>query len=183
MLRELDRQYDIIHIAGREYRIRFDLNAMLCLETVYRPIEELFDPRQWSERDIIELTRAALCALDENYPAVKRRDFFGIRPDERELRELIRIEDLNTLRLELARAVAHAYPEQSERTAGSEAQEGKRYYSGIGHTKAIFCDEMGNSDELFWSSTYRELDSRIGFWLEAKGLKERPVVVRKYDDD
>ena len=37
MLKNIDKHYSIIHIAGREYRIRYSLNALLCLEILYKP--------------------------------------------------------------------------------------------------------------------------------------------------
>ena len=180
MLREIDRQYNIIHIAGEEYRVRFCLNALLCLEELYRPVEEMSDPREWTREDILQLVRAAMCSLPANYPAVNRRDFPAVMPDIAELEKSVLDRDLISLASELAGALKQAFPETE---AAAKIQNERKFYSHIGHTKAIFCDEMGNSDADWWQSTYREIENRINWYMEAKGLKDRPVIVRQFDDD
>lgn len=183
MLREIDRQLHIIHIAGEEYRVRFCLNALLCLEELYRPVEDMSDPREWTREDILQFARAAMCSLPANYPAVNRRDFLAVMPDIAELEKSVLDRDLISLAAELAKALAQAFPSSGAAPEAANPPAGKRYYSCIGHTKAIFCDEMGNSDAEWWRSTYREIDDRINYYMEAKGLKERPVIVREFDDD
>lgn len=179
MLREIDRQYSIIHIAGREYRVRYSLNALLCLEMMYKPVEEFPEPKEWTDEDIYQLVRAALCSLPMNFRSVDRRCFEKVRPGMSKLRELIRPEDHPRLSYEIATALMQAFPDEK----GTVTEEGKKYYSGIGHTKAIYCDVMGHSEKDFWRSTHREIIGSINYYMEAKGLKDRPVVVKQFDDD
>ena len=181
MLREIDRQYSIIHIADREYRVRYSLDALLCLETLYKPIEEItaVKPENWSAEDILQLARAAMCSLPENQIYVRNREFEKVRPSVLELAVKVNLNDLSLMTAEIVQALAIAFPEPEKAVKNSETQ----YFSGIGHTRAVYCDIMGRSDIDFWTSTHKEIAERINYYLEAKGLKERPVVVRRYDDD
>lgn len=65
MLKDLIKGYSTIHIAGREYRARYSLNALLCLEMTYKPLDEILAtpyPR-WTLDDVIQLAHAAMCCL------------------------------------------------------------------------------------------------------------------------
>ena len=41
MLSNLVRKCSVIHIAGKEFKIRYTLNALLYLEMQYKPIGEI----------------------------------------------------------------------------------------------------------------------------------------------
>ena len=55
MLKNLTKQYSVIHIAGKEYRVRYSLNALLCLEMTYKPLNEILaiPYREWGMEDVI----------------------------------------------------------------------------------------------------------------------------------
>ena len=101
MLKDLIKKHSIIHIAGREYRVRYSLNALLCLEMLYKPLDDILKTPfpQWSVEDVVQLAHAAMCCLPKNFKSVNRRDFENIRPTVAELGELISIEDLPVLRV------------------------------------------------------------------------------------
>ena len=76
MLKDIDRKYSVIHIAGREYPVRYSLNALLCLEMMYKPLSDILkeDFKSWSTDTILQLCRAALCSCSWNKRTVGRRD-------------------------------------------------------------------------------------------------------------
>ena len=180
MLKNIDRQYSKIHIAGREYRVRYSLNALLCLEVMYKPLDEILktDFREWDIETVLQLARAALCSLEENRRAVENRDFGSVEPSLSELGELVRVEDLPLLRLELVTAVILSMPEP---TADSGEKSTKAMHEG--HQRAMFVDVMGRSEREFWNSTNREIADRIDCYLEVKGDKEAAEAVQEFDDD
>ena len=91
MLSHLVRKSSVIHIAGKEFRIRFTLNALLYLEMQYKPIGEILkiEADKWSITDCIELIRAGLCSLPENWRAVNDREWDRVLPTAVELGEVI----------------------------------------------------------------------------------------------
>lgn len=180
MLKDLVRQYSIIHIAGREYRVRFSLNALLCLEMTYRPIGEILGREYllWSMEDVIQLTHAAMCSLPKNFKAVNRRDFENVQPTVARLGELIGLNDLPLLKAELIAAIIEAFPEANKEydpeTVNRAINEG--------HQRALYVDVMGRPEGEYWSSTNKEISRRIDYYLEAKGEKEAPVIVKRYGE-
>ncbi len=180
-LLSIDHQYSPIHIAGREYRIRYSLNALLCLEATYKPLTEILKTPfvQWTAEDVLQLTRAALCSCDENRDAVSRRDFAAVSPALSELGELIQPQDLLLLRVELMSAILDSMPS----AAPAEADETPAKAFHEGHQRALFCDVMGHSESEYWNSTNREITQRIDCYLEVKGEKETADLVQAFDDD
>ena len=87
MLKDIIRHYSVIHISGREYHIRYSLNALLCLEMTYKPLSELLKVpyMDWSIEDVLQLAHAAMCSLPENRKAVTFRDFDYVEPTLAEL--------------------------------------------------------------------------------------------------
>lgn len=47
---------------------------------------------------------------------------------------------------------------------------------------ALFCDIMGKPDELFWSSTVKEIIQRWDKYAEINGYKKPAEKVRRYED-
>ena len=182
MLRDLVRQYSVIHIAGREYRVRYSLNAMLCLEMTYKPLSEILKQPyfQWSVDDVIQLVHAAMCCLPKNYKAVNRRDFEHVKPTVAQLGELIRPEDLPLLRLEIIAAVIDSMPEAS----GNRDRDPNSVDRAIdeGHQWAMYVDVMHRPENEYWSSTNKEITRRIDYYLEASGQKEAPVIAKRYGE-
>lgn len=180
MLKDLIRQYSIIHIAGREYQIRYSLNALLCLEMTYKPIAEILQSSfiAWSMEDVIQLTHAAMCSLPKNFKAVNRRDFESVRPTVAELGELIAPADLPLLKVELLTAVIEAFPEANKECAPETVNRA----INEGHQRALYVDIMGRPEGEYWSSTNKEISRRIDYYLEAKGEKEAPVIVKRYGE-
>lgn len=181
MLKDLIRQYSIIHIAGREYRVRYSLNALLCLELTYKPLGEILKQpySQWTVEDVIQLTHAAMCCLPKNFKAVNRRDFENVRPTAAELGELIRPEDLPLLKLELINAIVDAMPAPGNQEYDPNAVDHALHE---GHQRAMYVDVMHRPEGEFWASTNKEITQRIDCYLEASGQKEAPVKVRRYGE-
>ena len=115
-LKAIDRHKSMIHIAGREYFVRYSLNALLCLEVMYKPLSEILQTpfAQWTTEDVLQLTRAAMCSLPENRKAVDNREFEAVEPSLSELGELIQPQDLPLLRVELMTAIIDAMPSPNQ---------------------------------------------------------------------
>ena len=66
-LSELEPVMSVIHIRGKEYRTKFSLNCLLCLERMYKALPELLevDYDKWSVEDVLQLTRAALLLQED----------------------------------------------------------------------------------------------------------------------
>ena len=178
MLSELLHSGSVIHIGGREYRVRYSLNALLCLEQSYMPIEKILetDYRLWDIETCLQLCRAAMCDLEENHEAVRDRRWDMVTPDLAELGRAVRVQDLGRLRTELADAVINSLPEAEDGAKASSDQTADE-----GHMRALFCDIMGVPEEEFWNSSYRDITKRTNKYLEAKGLKEMPLVIKMTD--
>lgn len=181
MLKDLIKKHSIIHIAGREYRVRYSLNALLCLEMLYKPLDDILKTPfpQWSVEDVVQLAHAAMCCLPKNFKAVNRRDFENIRPTVAELGELISIEDLPVLRVELIAAIIDSMPQNVNQEADPNAVE---YAMNEGHQRAMYVDVMHRPEGEYWSSTNKEITERIDYYLEASGQKEAPIKVRRYGE-
>lgn len=181
MLKHLEKQYSIIHIAGREYKVRYSLNCLLCLEMTYKPLSEILkvEYENWNIEDVLQLARAAMCDLPENYKAVNRRDFEQVRPTLSELGEIVEMRDLPLLRLEIINAIINSMP-QTDRT---ETVQDNAEAINEGHLRAMYCDVIGLPERQFWRSNYREISNKIDCYLEVKGLKETPTsIINQFDD-
>lgn len=181
MLKYLEKQYSIIHIAGREYKVRYSLNCLLCLEVMYKPLSEILKVpyTDWTAEDVLQLTRAAMCDLPRNYKAVNRRDFENVRPTLSELGKSVEMQDLPLLRLEIINAIINSMPQ----TDGSETAEDDPQAANEGHLRAMYCDVIGLPERRFWRSNHREINDRINCYLEVKGLKETPTsIINQFDD-
>ena len=180
MLRDIIPNYSIIHIAGREYHIRYSLNALLCLEMIYKPLPELLKVpfADWSIEDVLQLAHAAMCSLPENRKAVTFRDFDYVEPTLAELGELVSMEDLPLLRLELADAILSSLPAPSD--AGEENAPTRAMHEG--HQRAMYVDVIGRPEAEYWESTNKEIAQRIDCYFEVKGEKEPPVLVSRYGE-
>ena len=179
MLKNIDRQYSIIHIEGREYRVRYSLNALLCLEMTYKPLDEILkdDFRKWDIETVLQLLRAGMCSLRENRKAVDTRCFDAVEPGLAELGEMIRIEDLPLLRVEITAALLASMPLPQD---GGEKST-KAMHEG--HQRAMYVDIMGRPEREFWESTNKEIFERIDCYLEVKGDKEAAEAIQEFDDD
>lgn len=179
MYKDLIQESGVLHIQGREYRIRYSLNALLYLELRHRPLSEILqtDLRQWTIEDILMLTHAAMCSLPENGPAVRARDFDSVVPSLEELGELIRPADLPLLKLELMAAILKALPDPQP----DSHETGAAFHEG--HQRALYVDVMHRPEEEFWSSTLREITRREDAFMEVKGYKEPPMQVKRYADE
>lgn len=180
MLKNLEKQYSIIHIAGREYKVRYSLNCLLYLETEYKPLNQILktDYQEWSIDDVLQLTRAAMCDLHENYRAVNRRDFDNIRPSLSTLGRKIQMNDLPRLRYEIVSAIVNSMPKLND---NFENENGNA--TNEGHLRSMYVDIIGRPEKEFWRSNNREISERIDYYLETKGLKDTPVIVRNMFDD
>lgn len=182
MLKDLISKYSVIHIAGQDFRTKFSLNCLLCLEVEYVPIADLLkkDLDDWSIQDITQLAHAAMCDLPENREAVNDRNFRAVQPDLYTLGNLITMKDIPRLKKELLEAVYQAFSASSGQSDNSKDPHLR--YTDEGHLKALYCNIMGNPEELFWSKNRKEIERDIDRYLEVKGQKERPIVVKQFDD-
>lgn len=183
MLKDLIKKYSIIHIAGREYKVRYSLNCLLCLEMTYKPLSEILKIKyaDWETEDVLQLVRAAMCDMHQNYKAVNRRDFDHVKPSLAELGQMIDIADLPLLKLEIVNALIDSMPVREPHANNDEEPTSA---AKEGHLRAMYCDILGRSDDEFWRSNQREIGERINFYLETKGLKDTPILVKNdFDDD
>ena len=175
MLKDLIKNYSVIHIGGREYRVRYSLNALLCLEMIYKPLSEILktDWKVWSIDDVIHLCHAGMCDRKCNKRAVNARRFELIKPDLSELGSLIQVSDLPLLRLELVTAVLDSLPQT--RGNGKKPEENPLAERQL---RAFYCDIMHRPENELFDSTYREINDRTEDYLVAKGLKKPPAVIQ-----
>ncbi len=180
-LTNIDRLYSVLHIAGREYRVRYSLNALLCLEKMYKPLSEILkeDSKFWGIETILQLTRAALCSCPWNRKAVDRRDFEHVFPTLSELGEIVTAADLPLMRIELIAAIVDAMPNANE-NAETPSENASAFHEG--HQRAMFVDVMGRSEREYWDSTNREITQKIDCYLEVTGEKPAPVRVQRYGE-
>lgn len=178
MLKDLIKNYSVIHIGGREYRVRYSLNALLCLEMIYKPLSEILknDWKVWSIDDVIHLCHAGMCDRRCNKRAVNARRFELIKPELSELGSLIQVSDLPLLRLELVTAVLESLPQTHG--DGKKTEENPLAERQM---RAFYCDIMHRPEKEFFESTYREIDGRTEDYLVAKGLKKPPAVIQLDD--
>lgn len=176
---DLEKRYSIIHIGGREYRARYSLNSLLCLENCYKSLERIIETpaTSWGIEDILQLTRAALCDLPQNKSAVVARDWKNIQPSIAELGEQIDIKDLRVLRLELIDAITNSLPKPVQGNENSGSTE-----IDYIQLRGIYCDIMRRSEKEFWTSTLEEIKQRTDTYLELKGLKKPAEQLQMYDD-
>lgn len=181
MLSKLVKKASIVHIAGKEFKIRMSLNALLYLETEYKSIKDILsiDFDKWNLKTCLHLLRAGFCDLPENRKAVSEGDFSAVLPSLADLGAAIDISDLITLRIELMHAVSDAF--STAKSAVNINSDEHRYYTGYGHLRAFYVDILGRPEEEFWTSTRKEIDERIDYYLEVKGEKEKAVIVQRYD--
>lgn len=178
MLKDLIKTYSTIHIAGREYHVRYSLNALLCLEMTYKPLSDILQTewQEWSIEDVLQLCHASMCDMPWNRKAVNARNFHAVKPTLAELGELIGMKELPSLRLEIISAIINSMPESSPDEKPSEKSANE------GHQRAVYVDIMGRPEGEYWSSTNREITDRINYYLEAKGLKDTPTQVQTFDE-
>ena len=178
MLRDLVKQYNILHIGNREYRVRFSLNALLCLELTYKPLSEILktDWQNWSIEDILQLCHAGMCDRSCNKKAVNARNFQTVKPTLAELGALIDVSQLERLKFELITAISDSMPKSQSNDKQEENPLAEL------QLRAFYCDIMGRSENELFSSTYKEINDRTENYLIAKGLKKPPAIVQMLDD-
>ena len=177
MLKNLTKQYTTIHLGGREYRVRYSLNCLLCLEIMYKPLNDILltNFNQWGIEDVLQLVHAAMCDMPWNKKAVNKRDFENVKPTLHELGELIDARDLPLLKTEIIEAIIQSMP----KSRGVDKDSAPMREEII---RAMYVDVMGRPEYEFWGSTYKEITDRSESYLEAKGLKEPPQYVKMLDD-
>lgn len=177
MLKDLTKQYSILHIGDREYRVRFSLNALLCLELTYKPLAEILktDWKQWSIDDVLHLCNACMCDRSCNKKAVNSRNFHLVKPTLAELGSLIDVSSLPMLKLELITAIADSMPQTPVNSKQPENPLAEL------QLRAFYCDIMGRSEKELFESTYKEINDRTENYLIAKGLKKPPQVIQLDD--
>ena len=177
MLKDLIKNYSILHIGNREYRVRFSLNCLLCLEVTYKPLAEILktDWQNWSIDDVLHLCNACMCDLRCNRKAVNERDFGNIKPSLAELGAVIDISELPKLKFELITAISDSMPKVQTTQKQPENPLAEL------QLRAFYCDIMGRSEKELFDSTYKEINERTENYLVAKGLKKPPQIVQLDD--
>lgn len=182
MLKDLLPKTVTVQTTQREYEVRYSLNALLCLEMTYKPVEELLKKADtggvyWSDDETLRVLQAGLCHKPENDRAVSDRRFDLLSPSLAQLGEAVLPDDIPLLRIKLATAVLSAYPDIRGEPSGAADNPHKER-----DLRTMYVDIMHRPEEEMWQSTYDEIVERSESWLEAKGLKERPVVIQEFDD-
>ena len=177
MLKDLIKNYSILHIGDREYRVRFSLNALLCLEVTYKPLAEILktDWQNWSIDDVLHLCNACMCDRSCNKKAVNSRNFQAVKPTLAELGQLIDISQLSRLKFELVTAISESMPKVQATQKQPENPLAEL------QLRAFYCDIMGRSEKELFESTYKEINERTENYLVAKGLKKPPQVIQLDD--
>ena len=177
MLKDLIKNYSVLHIGDREYRVRFSLNALLCLEMTYKPLAEILkiDWKQWSINDVLNLCHAAMCDRSCNKKAVNSRNFQRVKPTLAEIGELIDISQLSQLKLELITAISDSMPQ-----APVNSKQPENPLAEL-QLRAFYCDIMGRPERELFDSTYKEINERTENYLVAKGLKKPPQIIQLDD--
>lgn len=178
--KDIDRQFSIIHIAGREYRVRFSLNALRCLED-YKPLGTILETKynEWSIDDVLHLVHAGMCSRRANAKAVNRRDFDHVRPTVQELGEIVDVQDLPLLRMEIMEAILKSLPDPTPEADKSKPVKAMHE----GHERAVYVDVMRRPEREYWNSTKREIAERMDCYFEVNGMKESADLVQEFDDD
>lgn len=178
MLNDLEKHYSVIHIAGREYRGRYSLNALLCLEQCYKPINKILEISvdSWDIECVLQLIRAFLCDNEENRKAVIRRDWNNVKPSLFELGQMIDIKDFRLLKLEIIDAITNSFPAP---VIGARKSTEEFDYQAI---RSIYCDIMNRSEKDFWTSNLKEILQRTEKYFEVKGLKEPVEKIQMFED-
>lgn len=177
MLKDLIKNYNILHIGDREYRIRFSLNCLLCLEVTYKPLSEIIqtDWQNWSIEDVLQLCHASMCDRSCNKKAVNARNFQAVKPTLAELGQLIDISQLSRLKFELITAISDSMPKVQTTQKQPENPLAEL------QLRAFYCDIMGRSEKELFESTYKEINDRTENYLVAKGLKKPPQIIQLDD--
>jgi len=177
MLRDLVKQYNILHLGNREYHIRFSLNVLLCLEMTYKPLSEILktDWQNWSIEDILQLCHAGMCDRSCNKKAVNARNFQAVKPTLAELGALIDVSQLERLKFELITAISDSMPNVQTTQKQPENPLAEL------QLRAFYCDIMGRSEKELFNSTYKEISDRTDNYLIAKGLKKPPQIIQLDD--
>lgn len=181
MLRELLNENGKLTLDKEEFCVRFNLNAMLYLEVHGLPLDFIMSipPEKWDIDTVQHLVRACMCSHPKNKNAVNRRRFDEIVPDLYSLGQIITVRDLPKLREELVKLITDAFPPPESIPKDKKTAEA----TDEGHMRAIYCDIMHRPDEEFWDNTIKTNLFRINHYLEAKGLKEKPVEIQYIDKD
>ena len=177
MLKDLIKQYSILHIGNREYRVRFSLNALLCLEVTYKPLSEIIqtDWQSWNIEDVLRLCHAAMCDMPWNRKAVNARDFERVKPTLAEIGQCIDISQLSRLKLELVTAISDSMPKVQ-----STQKQPENPLAEL-QLRAFYCDIMKRPEKELFESTYKEINDRTENYLVAKGLKKPPQIIQLDD--
>lgn len=177
MLTPIIKRYSKIHIAGKEYRVRYSFNSLLCLEMSYKPLDEIikYNALDWTVEDILQLTRAALVDLPQNRKATTRQKWDSIKPDV--WRADIQVQDLRLLKAELLNAISDSLPQQ---VIGQKASG-----NGIDGLKmrAIYVDVLHRPEREFWTATLREVSERIESYFDVKGYGDNVIHAEEFDTE
>lgn len=167
---DLEKDYSIIHIAGREYQVRYSLNTLFCLEKCHKPIGEILKIplTKWDIECILQLVKAGICDNPKNRKQVIKRDWNNIKPNIEELGRKIDIKDFRTLKREIIDALINYLPQA---VYGARKSDEDVNYIAV---RSIYCDVMGRPEKEFWTSNLKEIQQRTEKYFEVKGLK-KPV--------
>lgn len=177
MLKDLIKNYSVLHIGNREYRVRFSLNCLLCLELTYKPLSEIIqtDWQSWNIEDVLRLCHAAMCDMPWNRKAVNERNFERVKPTLAEIGQSIDISQLSRLKLELVTAIADSMPKVQ-----STQKQPENPLAEL-QLRAFYCDIMKRPEKELFESTYKEINDRTENYLVAKGLKKPPQIIQLDD--
>ena len=177
MLKDLIKNYSVLHIGNREYRVRFSLNCLLCLELTYKPLSEIIqtDWQSWNIEDVLRLCHAAMCDMPWNRKAVNERNFERVKPTLAEIGQSIDISQLSRLKLELVTAISDSMPKVQ-----STQKQPENPLAEL-QLRAFYCDIMKRPEKELFESTYKEINDRTENYLIAKGLKKPPQVIQLDD--
>lgn len=177
MIGNIEPKYNTIHIAGREYKARYSLNALLYLEDNGKPINELLG-KSWTIDDILHLVRASTVDRPINRKTTIRRKWDKIKPSIKTLEAEIQPQDILSTKIEIMNAVGNSLP----KPIIGQKSDGNGEIDGL-KLRAVYVDLLRRPTAEFWTSTLREIIERIDAYYEAKGLKKPVEEVQMYEDE
>ena len=164
-LSELKPQSCALNIGSVQLHLRYDMNALLKLEQVGFSYLDIFDVTE--EKAITEFLAAGLI---ENIGRERAANIV----------EKLSVTVIKTV---CEAAMILALPEYDPTIIPDTKSGGNSDGFDFAKLRSMLCDEMGKPEELFWSSTIREIYQRWEAYAELKGYSKPVERMEMYDTE
>ena len=163
-LSELKPQSCALNIGSVQLHLRYDMNALLRLEQAGFNYLDIFDTAD--EKAIVEFLAAGLIENIGRERAVSIVEKLGVP----------------VIKTVCEAAMIMALPEYDP-TIIPDTKSGGQNGFDFAKLRSMLCDEMGKPEELFWSSTIREIYGRWEAYAELKGYSKPVERMEMYDTE